>query len=260
MLMGYSRAGLERLLDEGLIVAMSRGASLMTRQDIAEAKLGSELGLKTSGVTYTDEERRRVATHEAGHATVAYLVGEGRQLDVLSIAKRRDSLGLLQHSSAEERFTLTKPEALALLRISMGGLAAEELFFNGVASSGPAGDLAGATQLGAQMVGAFGMGNSLISVATAESGPLGGDLVARVLGDEQLRAELDRLLHEAHDDARLLLEEHRPVTEALRDALLERDELIGEQILGVIHGAQGSPSGFLRVASEPRATNPVAQG
>ncbi len=70
-----------------------------------------EIGLKQP-VEYTDEERRTIATHEAGHATVAYLVGQNRKLEVLSIIKRRDALGLLSHSDGEERFTRTRSELL----------------------------------------------------------------------------------------------------------------------------------------------------
>ena len=134
-----------------------------------------------------------MATHEAGHATVAYFVGQTRQLDVLSIVKRRDSLGLLQHSDTEERFTKSSEELHALLQIAMGGMVAEEHWFDEV-STGPASDLAAATAIGAQMIGACGMGTSLISVAAAGNGYLEGSLVDKVLGDKAARAELDTLL------------------------------------------------------------------
>src|SRR3984957_10836364 len=102
MTFGYSPASLERLMDEALVIALTHGRSAMTMSDVAEAKMLVELGVTEVSV-YTPEEKVRVATHEAGHATVAYFVGQSRQLDVLSIVKRRDSLGLLQHSDTEER-------------------------------------------------------------------------------------------------------------------------------------------------------------
>jgi AAA+ superfamily predicted ATPase len=95
MTFGYSPAALERLMDESLVIALTHGRSAMTMADVAEAKMLVELGV-TDETIYTPDERDRVATHEAGHATVAYFVGQTRQLDVLSIVKRRDSLGLLQ--------------------------------------------------------------------------------------------------------------------------------------------------------------------
>ena len=235
MTFGYSPAALERLMDEALVIALTHGRSAMTMADVAEAKMLVELGV-TDETIYTPDERDRVATHEAGHATVAYFVGQTRQLDVLSIVKRRDSLGLLQHSDTEERFTKSSEEMHALLQIAMGGMVAEEHWFDEV-STGPASDLAAATAMGAQMIGACGMGNSLISVAAAGNGYLAGNLVDKVLGDKAARAELDALLMGSCDSAKAIVETHPWVVEALRDALLEHDELVGSEITDVIERA-----------------------
>jgi ATP-dependent Zn protease len=235
MTFGYSPASLERLMDEALVIALTHGRSAMTMSDVAEAKMLVELGV-TDETIYTPDERDRVATHESGHATVAYFVGQTRQLDVLSIVKRRDSLGLLQHSDTEERFTKSSEEMHALLQICMGGMVAEEHWFDEV-STGPASDLAAATVLGAQMIGACGMGNSLISVAAAGNGYLEGNLVDKVLGDKDARIELDTLLMGSCDVAKEIVTTHPEVVEALRDALLEHDELVGSEITDVIEAA-----------------------
>jgi ATP-dependent Zn protease len=240
MTSGYSPAALERLLDEALVIALTHGRTAMTMPDVAEAKMLIELGL-TDPAMYTAEDRVRVATHEAGHATVAYFLGRSRQLDVLSIVKRRDSLGLLQHSDSEERFTQRRDEMNALLQICMGGLAAEEHWFDEV-STGPAGDLSTATTLGAQMIGACGMGDSLISIAAAGTGIFSGGLVEKVLADKDARAELDALLRSSRDAARQIVIEHAPVVEALRDALMLRDELVGSEITDVITGSLRQPT------------------
>ncbi len=232
MTFGYSPAALERLMDESLVIALTHGRSAMTLGDVSEAKMLVELGV-TDATIYTPDERDRVATHEAGHATVAYFVGQSRQLDVLSIVKRRDSLGLLQHSETEERFTQSREELQALLQIAMGGMVAEEHWFDEV-STGPASDLAAATSIGAQMIGACGMGASLISVAATGSGFEGGGLVDKVLGDKAARAELDTLLMSSCDAAKDIVSRHPEVVEALRDALLERDELVASEITDVI--------------------------
>ena len=119
---------LEHLLDEALVWALRAGRPAMNWADVQRARMTEELGL-AQPVSYTEGERRAIATHEAGHATVAHFAAPGRHLDVLSIIKRSEALGLLAHSDSEERFTRTRGECEALLRIAMGGLVAEEIFF-----------------------------------------------------------------------------------------------------------------------------------
>jgi cell division protease FtsH len=234
---GYSPVMLEHLFDEALIWALRRGAQRLNWDDIQQAKMTSELGL-AQPVAYAERERITIATHEAGHATVAWLAAPTRTLEVLSIIKRSTALGLLAHSESEERFTRTKSEIEALIRIAMGGLVAEELFF-GDTSSGVAGDLQAATEAAAQMVGSFGMAGSLISLE-AVRGAGNANTVAKVLSDETCRERVDTILNAARDDVRAMLTERPYLVEALRDALLQREELIGEEISQVLEAAQAA--------------------
>jgi ATP-dependent Zn protease len=229
---GYSPAMLVHVLDEGLVWALRRGAGAMSWEDIQRAKLTEEIGL-ASPVEYTEAERRTIATHEAGHATVAWLVGKSRKLEVLSIIKRSAALGLLAHSDAEERFTQTESELRSLVQISLGGLVAEELFF-GERTSGVASDLKYATTLGALMVGSLGMGDTLLSYEAVQAGA--SNLTAKVLSSDEGRAAVAELLEAARTEVDALIEGNRHVVEALRDALLERDELVGDEIADVIRG------------------------
>jgi ATP-dependent Zn protease len=230
---GYSPVMIEHLLDESLVWALRRGATQFSWNDLQQAKMTEEIGL-AQPVEYTEAERRTIATHEAGHATVAWLVGKSRKLEVLTIIKRRDALGLLSHSEREERFTNTKSEVRALIDIAFGGMVAEELFF-GEASTGVAGDLQAATVNACQMVGQLGMGTTLVSASAMEY-PAGG-IVSKVLSTDGGRAEVEDLLASSKASAVRMLEEHRHVVEALRDALLDREELIGEDIMAVITGS-----------------------
>jgi ATP-dependent Zn protease len=232
---GYSPVMIEHLLDEALVWALRRGADRLGWVDIQKAKMTEEIGLGQP-VEYTEAERRTIATHESGHATVAYLVGTGRKLEVLSIIKRKDALGLLAHSETEERFTRTRSELEALIEIAFGGMVAEELFF-GETSSGVASDLQAATTLACQMVGSLGMGSTLIS-SEALASPMDGNIVAKVLANDAYRHEVEEFLRELKDHVRLMLEANRGIVESLRDALLSRDELIGEEIVDVIVAAQ----------------------
>jgi len=232
---GYSPVMIEHLLDESLVWALRRGAGALSWNDIQKAKMTEEIGIGQP-VEYAEAERRTIATHESGHATVAYLVGTGRKLEVLSIIKRKDALGLLSHSDSEERFTRTRTEIEAMIQIAFGGMVAEELFF-GESGSGVSSDLQSATNAACHMVGSLGMGSSLISLE-ALSSPVDGNIVSRVLGTDAGRIEVEGLLRGAKESVRTMLEANRTIVEALRDALLERDELIGDEIVDVITSAQ----------------------
>jgi cell division protease FtsH len=233
---GYTPVMIEHLMDEGLLMALRDGRREMNYQDLMEAKFTEEIGTKQP-TTYTDTDREAVATHEAGHATVAYLLGKDRRLEVLSIIKRRGSLGLLAHSEHEERVTRTKSEIEASIAIALGGLVAEEMCI-GESGTGPAHDLSAATTLAANMVGSFGMAGSLISYDALSQGPFGGaNLVGKVLNDSEGKQRVEDILSAQKERVRAVLEDNRDIHAALRDALIARDELVREDILEVIDKA-----------------------
>jgi cell division protease FtsH len=234
--LGYTPVMIEHLFDESLLVALRQGRREMHVNDVYEAKLTEEVGVKQA-VVYTDNERASVASHEAGHATVAYFLGKGRRLEVLSIIKRRESLGLLAHGDDEEKWTRSRSEIESHIGIALGGLVSEELFL-GESGTGPASDLSAATSLAAQMVGSFGMAGSLISYDAISEGPIGRtNLVAKVLADGDGRQRVEDILTSQKARVTALLEENRDVVLALRDALMEGDELVGGEILEVIEKA-----------------------
>lgn len=242
MTFGYSPVMIEHLFDEALVWALRGGRDRMTWRDVQQAKMTEEIGLKQP-VEYTPEEKIVIATHEAGHAVVAYLVGTDRKLEVLSIIKRRQSLGLLAHSDLEERFTKSRSELLTGMQIAFGGMVAEELYF-GESGTGPASDLAAATRTAAMMVGALGMGPSLVSFEAIESGPISQGIVGKVLGDEAGRAAVEELLNENHAAVRDMLSAHRYLVEWLRDALLAHEELVGDEILAELRAAELAREGL----------------
>lgn len=118
-------------------------------------------------------------------------------------------------------------------------MAAEEIFF-GESGTGPSNDLVAATQLGAQMVGAYGMGSSLVSLDAAGHGGLHGgpNIVAKVLSDENAKAELEETLRRHREHVGGLLIRSRHLVEGLRDALLAKEELLGEEILEVLQDTE----------------------
>ncbi|HEX5018537.1 MAG TPA: AAA family ATPase [Actinomycetes bacterium] len=239
---GYTPVMIEHLLDEALVNAVRRGASAMTWKDVERARLVEEVGMGQP-VAYTDHERRLISTHEAGHATTAFLVAPDRRLEVLSIIKRRSALGMLAHGDAEEVYTRSRQEMLGLIQIALGGQCAEEIFFGDV-STGPGGDLLYATNVAAEMVGSCGMLDSLISFAAVQNSAFNdSNIVGRVLADDAGRAAVEDLLQEQKVIVRSLLEQNAHLVEALRDALLDKEELIGREITDVLKKAmlEGPP-------------------
>jgi ATP-dependent Zn protease len=237
MTLGYTPAMLEHVLDESLVWALRDDRRELNWRDVQRARITQEIGI-AQPVAYTERERELIATHEAGHAVAAYLCAKERKLEVLSIIKRRSALGLLAHSDAEERFTKTKSELEGTVKIALGGMAAEQLFF-GESGTGPSSDLTAATTLAAQMVGSFGMGNSLVSYEAVDNGPHGSpNIVAKVLSNDDTKKEVDDILRKHKDQVAYLLETNKDLIEALRDALLEREELMGDEIMSVLDEAQ----------------------
>ncbi len=228
---GYSPVKIERLLDEGLIVALRHGRTRMNLRDIVEAQLTTDIGL-SHPVGYNPEERRRVAVHEAGHALAAVLVG--RDVRIASILRRAGSLGLVSHVDPEERHLKTPSEAADLIAVALAGRAAEIQEF-GEASSGIAGDLAAATTLASQMVGQMGAIDTLISLEAAAS-PMGGNLVSKVLSDGPSREKVEGILESAADRVACMLLEHRTALIAIADSLCTNDELSGEEICRIVTG------------------------
>jgi ATP-dependent Zn protease len=226
---GYSPVKIERLLDEALIVALRHGRTSMTRHDVVEAQLTTEVGT-SHPVGYHPDERRRVAIHEAGHALVAALVG--REIHIASILRRAGSLGLVAHGDAEERHLRTPTEGVDLMALALAGRAAEIQEF-GEASSGIASDLAMATTLACQLVGALGAVDSLISLDAAAM-PGGGNLVAKVLADEPSRAKADGLRSSAADRAACMVLEYREALIELADQLCAHDEITGADVVRIV--------------------------
>jgi len=254
---GYSPASLEHLFDEALLVALRNRRDALTSADLRRARMEVEIGLPQPA-DYTPLERTTIAVHESGHATVAYLVGKGRRLEVLSIIKRREALGLLAHTDIEERFTKSRSELTAILQIALGGMVAEEIFF-GESGTGPAGDLEAATNVAVEMVGSLGMSDSLISFRSISNGMIGGNLASRVLADKDAREAINNLLDTQKREVTKLLAANRHLVEALRDALLEREELIDDDILEVLRRATGSPAPVVELVEREARERSIAR-
>jgi len=250
---GYTPVMIEQLFDEALVNAVRRGDNKMNWKDVEGARLTLHIGIGQP-VGYTDHEKRLIATHEAGHATTAYLMAPERRLEILSIIKRRDALGMLVHGDSEEIYTRSRKDMIGLIQIAMGGQCAEEIFFGDV-STGPAGDLLYATNVAAQMVGAAGMTGTLVSYAAIQGSTFNNtNIVGRVLGDHDGRNKVEELLQAQKLAVKGALEGNQHLVAALRDALMERNELVGKEITAVLDAARdaGPPPAVIDLVAAER--------
>jgi cell division protease FtsH len=226
---GYSPARIKNIINEALIVALQDGREALTWEDIWQAKLIDEIGLKQP-VKYTDKEKVMTAVHEAGHAVTAHeLRSEEARIQVITIIKRQEALGLVSSMEREERYSSTKEDLLDIIRVKMAGMVAEEIWF-GTSTSGVGGDLHQATMLALQYVGQFGMGKHLVSYSVIPANALGEQTIAFMLSQEEIREEVDGLLKQCKAEVTEILKKRRFAVERIRDELLEREELVGDQL------------------------------
>jgi cell division protease FtsH len=224
---GYSPAQIKNLVNEALILALQGGRNALGWSDLYAAKIADEVGLKQP-VTYTPKEKEMVAVHEGSHAVLARLLNKDtREVQIITIIKREDALGLVSSQDIEDTYMLTKEQIEADIMVSLAGLVGEEEFF-GTSTSGPSSDLRAATIRAAQYVGMFGMGSKLTSVGALEE--MGKNPIALVLGDKDRAEEVETLLQTLKAKTRSNIQSNKAAVEGVRDRLVEHEEMIGDEV------------------------------
>ncbi len=233
---GFAGADLANLINEAAILAAREGRERVTQKDLEEARDKIAMGKARKSMVISEEERRRIAYHEAGHALVSRMIPEADPISKVSIIPRGMAMGITQHMPEEDRHVYQRSYLLANLAVYMGGYTAEKLVF-GEPSTGAANDIERATDLARSMVTQWGMSDQIGPVAFGkEEGEvfLGRQLTARRPFSEETARQIDqevhRLIQEALSRAEKILSEHRDRLERLAEALLERETLSGEEV------------------------------
>jgi cell division protease FtsH len=255
---GFSGADLANLVNEAAIFAVRAGREVLSAYDFAEARDRILLGRRDSSNALLPDEKRAVATHEAGHALVAAVSEHGDPVAKVTILPAGQALGVTEQLPIDERHLYTEGYLKDSLAIRMGGRVAEQLVF-GQSSTGASNDLAGATDLAMRMVREFGMSQALGPVGFASGSPmfLGGEEVrSRPYAEATQRVidqEVAKLLREAEDRAAVLLSEHRDALDRLTELLLERETVDGTDVDGVLGRIPGQrqPIGATGHTSSP---------
>ncbi len=242
---GFSGADLANLVNEAALLAARENRDTVTRADLDNARDRVLLGERRDNLLDADE-RRRVASHESGHAVAAWFLPGTDPVEKVSIVPRGRALGVTEQRAEGDRYTVAQGYLQQKLSILLGGRCAEQLLYGNV-SSGAADDLKQATQIARRMVAQWGMSDTLgpVSYPVGEEHPfLGREMAAPRDFSEQTATLIDdevrRLLREAEACTTELLTRHRDRLDALVDALLRQESLDKGEIAELL-GAAPSP-------------------
>jgi cell division protease FtsH len=245
---GMTGADLRNLANEAALLATREGKSKLDRADFERAADRVLIGAKREEVL-TPEEKKRTAYHEAGHALCAWLTPEADPLFKLTIIPRGRSLGMTRFHPEEDRLDYTQTKLMAQMIVCMGGRAADRLIFN-EATSGANMDLKQATRIARLMVTQFGMSDRIGPVAYRvgeEHVFLGKEIQeARDFSEGTAKIideEVQRLLREADEHAYELLKNNRDKMERLVEALLQREELLRDEVEQLLKETNGVVAG-----------------
>lgn len=233
---GFSGADLENLLNESALIAARKKKTIIEQEDINDAHDKILLGLVRKSMVLTDEERKTVAYHEAGHAVTAAFLPNTEPIHKVTIIPRDRSMGVTQQLPEGDKYLYNREYILDRIAVTLGGRAAEKIHM-GTITSGAENDLQQATALARKMVLDWGMSERLGNISLGSEQEhvfLGEDIATRRNFSEATAREIDQeikaILDEAYDRATTLLTENDDALGKVANGLLDKEELLGEDI------------------------------
>jgi len=234
---GFAGADLANLVNEAALLAARGKRTRVEQQDLGEAIERVVAGLEKKSRVLQDDEKKVVAYHEVGHAIVGHLMPGGSKVAKISIVPRgMSALGYTLQLPTEERFLNSKEDLQGQIATLLGGRSAEEIVF-GKITTGAANDLQRATDLAEQMVGTYGMSDTLGPLAYDKQGGgrfLGGNNnPRRSVSDATAQAidhEVRGLVDKAHDDALSILRQNMGLLETIAQKILEKEVIEGDDL------------------------------
>lgn len=239
---GMVGADLANVVNEAALLAIRRGRETVQQSDFEEAVERVIAGLEKKSRVLSQEERKRVAHHEIGHALVALSLPGADPVQKISIIPRGiAALGYTLQLPTEDRYLMTRTELENRIAVLLGGRIAEELVF-GEASTGAADDLQKATTIAKRMVKDYGMSEKLGTVALDQSTqpsflkpnePLGAPTYSEHIAQE-IDLEVRRMIEEQASRVRDLLSSLKPVMLKGAEKLLKDEVMSGEELKALL--------------------------
>lgn len=232
---GFSGAELENLLNEAALVAARFDHKAITQADIAEAHDRVIAGPAKKDRVISEQQRRTVAYHEAGHTIIGMVLSDARVVHKVTIVPRGRAGGYAVMLPREDAYIVTRKELYDQMVGLLGGRAAEEIVFN-TQSTGASNDFQQATKIARSMVTEYGMSDRLGPVQYEGNHTVfvGRDYGQKPAYSDQVAYEIDnevrQLLNQAHEEAHRLINEHREQLNLIAEKLLEVETLEAAQI------------------------------
>lgn len=236
---GASGADLANMINEAALRAVRQGRDKVSQPDLEESVEVVIAGYQRKNSVISTKEKRIIAYHEIGHALVAAKQTDSDPVHKITIIPRTSgALGYTMQISEQESVLMSKEELFNKIVTITGGRAAEELVFGSI-TTGASNDIEQVTKIARAMVTRYGMSSEfdMMALETQTNMYLGGDssLACSAETSSRIDAEVLRIIKDAHDKARKILEENMDKLRELSNYLLEMETITGEQFMEILN-------------------------
>ena len=252
---GFSGADIANLCNEAALIAARKDKKKAAKQDFLDAVDRIVGGLEKKNKIITVDEKKTIAFHEAGHATISWLLEFASPLVKVTIVPRGQSLGAAWYLP-EERSITTTEQLLDQMCSALGGRAAEELMF-GKISTGALSDLEKVTKQAYAMVSIYGLNKRLGNISYYDS--QGRDMFTKPYSDETAKIideEVSTLIESQYQRALTLLRENREKLIALAEKLLTDEVIFKENLESIFGKRPWDPADFVKTSEKKNDENP----
>jgi len=232
---GFVGADLENLVNEGAILAARRDKKSIGQSELEEAIERVVMGPERKSRLISDEEKRIIAYHEAGHAVVGNAIPEADPVQKVTIVGRGQAGGITWFRPEEDRILMSRKKFMATLAYALGGRVAEEQVFDDI-TSGASGDLEQVTRMARNMVTRLGMSETLGNMVYGQKEEL--IFLGREISEqrdysdaiaEKIDAEVRKIVDEAYRKAQSIVTKYRNELDAVAQKLLEAESITREE-------------------------------
>ncbi len=265
MTVGFSGADLQNLVNEAALMAGRHDRERVVKEDFYQARDKIMMGTRREE-RITDEDRKIIAYHEAGHTLVAAMIPEADPLQKVSIIPRGKALGATEQIPEQDRYNLSRDYLLGRIAVMLGGRSAEKLIFKDV-TTGAANDLQQATRTARHMVTRFGMSERLGAATFSmdeEQVFLGKDISKPKHFSEHTNQVIDQEIQTIIDERERtsygILSQNRKTLEKLADELLNRESLDVDEIQEIIGTAVSQNKGSKKGKKSDQSSNRKQSG